>query len=244
MARKRAKVKFSPATSMFFAVCVSVVVGLNFSPLTSLQVVRIQGEQPEDMARIERMLAEYKGIPFRLLDQQLVANRIASIPWLKDAGFAMNVFGRGVLSVTYREPVAMVNTGTKLALEKDGTVFPIQNPPKNLIQVGVPERLIRPSLGLSGNWPSRRIATLALALTSLKLQSQGRIELRERGVLIFNMPGRMIIFGSPDELEKKTAILRARLAEEPDFLSRIKELNLTSHINPVVVWKNRKIVAN
>lgn len=108
---------------VWLALGVNLAAGALLSPLTAVQRVRVEGVPSFDQARVTEILNSWRGVAAMRWPPQVVESRVQSGSEVHRATFQRNVFGRGVLKVDYRYPVAEIEGTHGLLLDANGQVY-------------------------------------------------------------------------------------------------------------------------
>lgn len=108
---------------MWLALGVNLAAGALLSPLTAVQRVRVEGVPSFDQARVAEILNSWRGVAAMRWPPQVVESRVQSGSEVHRATFHRNVFGRAVLKVDYRIPVAEIEGTHGLLLDSNGQVY-------------------------------------------------------------------------------------------------------------------------
>jgi hypothetical protein len=233
--RRRARAPLNWPAVLWVLALANVAAGLAFSPVTSVRKVRVTGAAPTDHARIEAFSQVARGTPALRLTGAKVESLAQANPAVARAEFRRNVFGRGVLEIEMRRPVAAMAGEVPTLLADDGTVYP-GSAPAGLPRVRLAPALRAPNLALIGLWESQAIAVLCHGLAARFPEIRWTVEVDARGVINLGQPrsGR-IVLGSSERLDEKLAALERVIADRPGFLAQVQELNLTVPTNPVFI---------
>lgn len=237
--RKRARrTRLKPGPLLGLALGANVVIATFYSPLFALSRVRVAGADPSDKARIRGLIEAGRGVPALRLQKRAIESRVQSLPAVDSASFSANIFGRGVLKVRYRRPVAQIEQRPDLALAADGVMFVPVRMPGNLPWVRMPASAAQPVAALASAWDAGPISRFAAQARGEWPQRKLEFFLDNRGALCLNMNPGAVVFGSLRNLDTKLQILRDVLDQDPDFFRKVKTLVLTSPKNPAVVRMN------
>jgi cell division septal protein FtsQ len=221
---------------LWFLFGLSAVIGIGFSPLTRVSTVRIVG--CPDFLR-EEAKATVKGlrsVPFARLDQTEIAAKLRTDPDVESALFTANVFGRGVLRIELRKPVARVVASGRVYLDSAGNLFASRQDPGPLPLVSVPTESTRAGAGICGPVEGRAIVGLLTALQRLFPQEACSLAVDPRGVISLTLEhGGVVEFGSTEDLDEKIEVLGKILDVTPGLMRQVRRLNLTAPDRPVVV---------
>jgi cell division septal protein FtsQ len=224
MPRKRKRISVRPKPIFGLLLGVNVVVGLLWSPLTALREVRIRGAAAWDQARLQMIAESVKGIPCAQVNSHDVESQVLQDSEVKTARFSRNLFGSAVLSVDYREPVAVLDQQPDVALSTDGVTFFSRHLPPNLPVVKIDGENPMGSALIAGSWPVQTVAKLAVQMGAIFKGRSLQIELGKGQVLCLNMGAEQVVFGSCDDIDSKVAALQSQLAKDPQLLDKYQSL--------------------
>jgi cell division septal protein FtsQ len=237
MRKKRKRVRLRPKPFLQLFLFGVLVYGIGWSPITSVTNVRIEGAKGADRQRLQGIAEGIKGTPYLQVNNRLVESAVLDHPEVHAAEFSGNLFGSGLIRVTYREPVASLGGSPGVMLSKDGVLYPAMEAVDGLPVLDLPKGGPPTLLTLASNWEASRLANLAVESRNLASEGVVRIQVDERGVLCLNMNSGSVILGSSDNLDRKLQVLRERMATDPDELSRVEALNLTVPDSPTYVTR-------
>lgn len=239
MARKRVKrrrkaIAWGP--TLWLLVAINLCVGLAISPATGLDRVRVEGAPIADRGRIERLLNDVAAVPVLRNQAGLLEAKVQAGEEIQSAKFRQNVFGRGLLEIVHRVPVAVIANRKSVLLGAEGRLYVGSSMPKGLPVLKLPEAELGPNLTIMGGPELRTLATgcdflrknLPNPSWNMELDARGMISLRTKAA------GR-IVLGSTDDLTPKLKRLQTIIENQPQILDRVKELNLTAPGNPVLI---------
>lgn len=213
-----------------------IALGLAISPITAAHRVRVVGAPEQDQERIARHLQTLRGIPCLRSDRRNVETLIQAGEEIARADFSQNIFGRGVLQIVPRRPVARLDVERPSALSADGTVYATRTDLSDLPLVKVGGLAKAPNLTIAAAWEPGAIAGLCAELTAKWPKSRWTVEVDNIGVLsLYRGSGGIVVLGSTDDLTEKLKRLEKIMEESPDLLDRVRKIDLTSPRNPVYV---------
>jgi hypothetical protein len=170
------------------------------------------------------------------VDRTRVESDLQTLPALEKAELNGNLFGKGVLKLTYREPIARLLESTNMALDREGVFFAVDALPPNLYQVRVEPGLIAPGATVAGQVDTGKIAELCIRLRDLPAFDGAVITFDRTSGLCLNKESRRIVLGPPEGMDEKLKTLE-RAMLDPRW-SNVLELNLMSPSNPVYRPRN------
>ena len=184
---------------------VLVVLGVAYavvaSPLLDVDRVTVKGTVRTTAAQVETAAAVHVGDAMVWLDGGAAAQRIAALPWIRDARVERDWPGSVTIIVTERSPAGWVDTGSGPALvDGAGRVLErVSEPPTNLPQIVGPKRVrpvgstITPAVG----------AEVAGRLDGLVRADTRRITVTPGGVVLGLLSGVDIRIGEPTQVAAK-----------------------------------------
>lgn len=111
------------AQIVWLAVGVNLAAGTLLSPLTAVHRIRVEGVPAFDQARVSEILNTWQGVAAMRWPPRVVESRIQTGSEVHRATFYRNIFGRAVLKVEYRRPVAEIEGTHGLLLDSYGQVY-------------------------------------------------------------------------------------------------------------------------
>jgi hypothetical protein len=175
-------------------------------------------------------------VPFAALDDRSVASRLRSDPDVSEADIRSNVFGRAVITIRLRRPVARVVSTGRVFLDPDGNLFASRQEPGPLPLLSLPPEAVRAGAALSGPVEGQALVRLLSSAQRLFPQETCSLAVDARGVIFLTLEhGGVVEFGSTEDLEQKVGALGKILGARPGLMRQVRRLNLTSPERPVVV---------
>lgn len=215
---------------------VNVALGMVFSPLTSVQKVRVVGAAADDQARLTRELQSLRALPVLRVSGVSTRYRLENSSRIQSATFAPNLFGRAVVRIALREPVARI-VNSKTCLDRNGHAFLFSQSDAMLPTIVPPRGSFSPNLTLLGGWEVGTTAQLCEKLTAQMPNVSWIVELNERGILSLKADGGAeVALGSSENLQQKVAKLATMLEADPDLLKKVRQINLNAPEAPMVVY--------
>ncbi|MEX2243939.1 MAG: hypothetical protein WD716_08850 [Fimbriimonadaceae bacterium] len=229
--------KKADLTPLFWALlAVVVATGLAYSPATSVKSVRIVGAASFDRARLDEVVQTLRARPYLRVDTDRIQSLVLEGRDVGDARFQGNLFGRGVLEVTYRRPVAALADSPGRYLSSDGTVYRSSVQPSLAIEVEPPADQGLRNLSVFGSWRSGLAAKMCENVIEQLPDWQWRMVVSRAGfVSLVPESGGTVEFGSFDGAETKVLKLGELLKDEPGLLARVKVVQLSSPESPTYV---------
>ncbi len=232
--RRKRKPRYGAIFSTLFLL--NSIAGLVCSPLTSATKVRVEGASTEDYQRLAAELQRLRGLPCLQSPTALIESRILMNPELETVAFRQNLFGRGLLTIHLRTPVAMLASTKNSFLSDRGRMFKSRRHLSVPCMIRLPTDAMAPNLSLVGNYEFGRLAKLCSDLTRKFPKNVWSVEVDNGGKIgLNNGQAGKIMFGSTVALDEKLDQLGKILSDRPRFLSEVRELNLMAPSNPHVI---------
>jgi len=228
-------IEFAPW--LWGALVLNVVVGLLFSPVTAISHLRIVGAQSYDRGRLSNIGQSIKRRPLLRVNEQSVRSRALENQAVASASYRANLFGRGVLTVRYRRPVARVAGQENLYLSDRGTLFSSPHKYTLSIRVEPPIDADETNLAVFGGWQGRAAARLCASIVRQLPESNWVLKVSSTGYVSLASDDGVVEFGSFDKAEQKVQKLAEILLHDPDMLSDVVSLNLSEPADPSIVPK-------
>ncbi len=228
---------------LWIALGANVALGLLFSPLTKGRIVRTEGADEIAKPYIARAIKTIHGVPAAQLNKYSIESKVMLCDAVQDVTYTQNLFGRGLMKVKMRTPVARLESneeGRSVFLDAEGSVFRGVSD-EALPILKLPVRFASPTLSIAAQWQSERIAKMCEYLATNLRETPISVEVTERGVIQLRSidGGALVVLGSSDRWDKKVATLSQMLAQEPDLWKRYSEVNLTDPGNPMATAASR-----
>jgi hypothetical protein len=196
------------------------------SPLTAAKRIRVVGVHKGDQGRVEALLQPLRRQPWKLINGDALISAVRDEPSVADARYEANLFGSGILTVSYRVPVARVASRPNLLMDRDGQLFAGTTILSGLPTINLQESVLN---GLPTVTHGYDLSGTALTCRLLRdrLPNFGwTVELDPRSVIFLtSQSGTRVILGPPEKLEAKIDKLSAIYASSPAF-AKVKEINL------------------
>lgn len=219
----------------------NIVAGAFFSRVTAPTLLRVVGATTADRQMLTVACQQLADYSWTLAPARQVESKLLLSDHIRTASIRLNLFGRGVLEIANRSPVATVANQTQTLLAEDGSLFrssqiddrlPIVSLPASVF--GVNSALcLMPSLG--------RVAVLCRELQDSFNSVTWKVEVDSLGMINLSPYGLAKIFmGSSDDLDKKLEVLRKIFEDRAEVLARSSAVVLTSPGNPTFVPKERR----
>ncbi len=231
--RKRREIQWRPV--LWMAVALNSLLGICFSPITAAAKVRVVGCPESEKARIVQSLQALSGVPAAFSNRAQVEAEALSGDAVETANFKQNLFGRGLLTIQPKRPVAQVFAKTPMALSSTGSVYGLAESIKLPLLV-LPGDALTPSLTLGGAWDCQRIAMICSRLDKDFPQIDWTVKIDPRGIVsLYSSATNKVVLGSTDRFNEKLDQLAKALQAQPDLLARVRELNLTVPESPAII---------
>jgi len=225
--RRRRTLRWAPVLWLLWIA--NMCAGLAFSPATRVAQVRVEGAMDFDRNRIVGLLQGLRDVPALRANAYDIEGRFLSLPEARTAELTRNVFGRGVLAVSYKEPVAGVVGYPFVALSSEGILYRAQRLPPGLPRIQIPAPASAPQLALCLGWDGRSLAYVCEKTRGMQDLENATVEVNLRGELCLNSRiGTRIRLGPAERLDEKLEKLAEILRDRPGILRRVMELNLMS----------------
>ena len=235
--RRRAANRWAPPVDLtpwlWGAVCINIVLGLLFSPVTAMNTLKVVGARAYDQERLVAVAQRIHKRPFLRVNANSVQSQVLENVEVASASYRANLFGRGVLEVRYRRPVALIEGG-ELYLSERGAVFASPTAPALRVTVVPPMAPGEKNLSIIGGWQSGAAASMCDNISRKLPDRNWRLVITSTGIVELEPEsGAKVILGSFDDSGKKIDKLVKILEDEPGILERVSSLNLSSPSNPV-----------
>lgn len=240
MARKRKKrraVNWSPVLGALLTV--NVILGLLFSPVTSVTRARVVGAQPHDVKRLTSLLQSLRGTPSSRIQVGQFESQVLAQRDVYSADLSRNLFGSAVVHLKYRRPVAQLVNMPHAYLDDQGVLYNTPETFANIRQLNLAPEYSQAVASFAQGWPSGVIAKLCTDLDSFEqlrgavvyLDTTGRLKLSKENIGEVNL-------GGTEALEEKLRKLRQFLLERPDLMTKVRTLDLTDPARPTATPLN------
>lgn len=234
--RRRKPIRVPVISLLWGPLAVNVVAAAYYSPITAITKVRVTGAPPYDQERIRNFLKLLANRPFIRVSPRRVETQMLQSPAIAGASLSINPFGRGVLKITPRTPVARLGEAGTMVLGSDGVPFRQSAPSPALPTLLLPKEAQGPNLSFFSPWEPRLIAQACQKFLPILPKGNWKIEVDQRGAICFNRTGSgRIVLGDSSALDEKLRTLQQILAKNPQMLDGVEELNLTAPDSPAMV---------
>lgn len=235
MARKSKRKSINWAPVLGAALCVNVVAGLLFSPITSVRHIRIAGAQPHDTARLASLAQGLRGVPFMIVPKTRLESSVMASRDVYNANLNHNLFGSAVLRVRYRQPVAELSNPPHIYLDSEGVLFGSPEAVAGVRQLALDPEYLQPTVALTLPWPSTVVADLCVKLNSFDQLKDAVVHVDKTGRLwLSGENAGKVDLGGSEQLEEKLRKLKRLLDDDPQLLTRVRSLSLTDPSHPAL----------
>jgi hypothetical protein len=177
-----------------------------------------------------------EGLAWMKIPVAQLETELARLPEVKSAQIHRNMFGRALVRIEYRRPIAGVVGATNVAMDDQGVLYATKQSLDGLPRIDPPPHTLGANLAFAGVWPAEVVVQLCedlatdktLAGTEVQVDGNGRLSLGKGA-------SGQVILGSLEDINTKLNVLRRLLSADPDLLSKVKELNLTDPKHPVQI---------
>jgi hypothetical protein len=234
--RRKRKRSIKWRAILFVLLIANVITGLLISPITAARTVRVVGALPEDQAYLTGVLNQLRDVPFLRANGNRIESDTLKVDRIRSASFSQNLFGRGLLEVRYRTPVASLEAAPSVKLSQEGELYYDDREMPDLPKLRLPQEAFAPNLTVAFPAELKILAKLCEASRTLQLGDEVVVESESQtGKLCLNSKGNgKVVLGSSERLDEKLSQLRAYLNGNPGVLSRVSELNMTSPDHPAL----------
>lgn len=236
MARKRKKTRPNWGPILWLALGVNLAAGLMLSPATAVSRVRVEGATPgeTETARLTEALQKVSDQPALRAKTWTALEEVYRRPDVKTASLTVNLLGRGLLKVSYYEPVAVLTANPNLALSSEGTIVPNRSGTGDLPRVQLFADALNPQVTLTGGWEGKPIADVCRRARAAQLTNI-TVEVTQNGAVSLRLGSEArVVLGLPDKLDAKFERLAQVRAQDERILTGGTELVLIAPDRPVV----------
>ena len=220
--RPRRLIPWKPVLGVLLAA--NIVAGILYSPATRIRSVRVVGAREDDKERIKGRLEKLQDIPYMQANLRRAESDLQTYPGLRKAELKGNLFGRAILKLEYRRPIARLLESTNMAMDEEGVFFRLPELPDNLYRIRVEPGLLAPSATLAWQVETGKLASLCLKLRDLPAFDRQGLSLTKES--------RRIVFGPPEGMEQKLETLEKAMLDLR--WPNVVEMNLMAPSSPVV----------
>jgi cell division septal protein FtsQ len=236
MARKRKKTRLNWAPILWLALGLNLAAGLLLSPATAVSRVRIEGaaEGETEAARLNQALQKISDQPALRARTWTALEEVHRRPDVKTASLTVNLLGRGLLKVSYYEPVAVLTSNPNLSLSSEGTIIPSRPGSNDLPSVQLFPDALNAQATLSGGWEGKPVADICRRAEAARLPNV-TVEVTQNGAVSLRLGKEArVVLGLPDKLDAKFERLAQVRAQDQRILTGGTELVLIAPDRPVV----------
>lgn len=209
--------------------------GIAFSPLTAVQKVRVIGATTNDHQRITNGVQSYRAVPFARVPFAQWDAKVLENPEVKAAKIEANPFGRAVVNVTLRQPVARI-VNSRVYIDDKGRAFRSNRTFGELPTVVPPAGAFTPTAAFLAPWEVATTAELCKNLAEQVPNVVWTVAVSDRGVISLKAGGGAEVeLGSSEGLPRKLKKLSDVVKASPGILKRVRRLVLTYPDAPMFV---------
>lgn len=212
----------------------NVLLGLRFSPMTNLRVIRVEGAARNDQGYFEHLLMKESGKRALAIRPNDVLARCYQLSAVRTAEFRRNVFGRGLLMLQYRTPVAVIQ-GTTAMMDSTGAMFHTSQSASNLPTAVVPADSHQPGFALLRPFDWEGLAKVCVFVEKGWPNYRGTVVMDDNGSMCLNRgsDGR-IDLGDSRSLDGKLSQLSGMLKTNSGIFQSPAVLNLVDPNHPAI----------
>lgn len=213
----------------------NVILGILYSPLTKARIVWVEGASLEQKPELIKVIQAVRGLPWPQVDKDKIQGAALELSPVASAEYSQNPFGRGILKLRQRKPVARIGTTTAY-MDEIGGIYNLSTAPMGKVPVLILSPVFTlPTLSPVARWESGRIAKICAESSRKWPEMPLKLEVTERGVINLQplTGGAMAILGSSDDWEIKLAALDHMVRSDPDLWRRYREINLIDPQSPM-----------
>ncbi|MBS1707611.1 MAG: hypothetical protein JSS65_02690 [Armatimonadetes bacterium] len=212
----------------------SIAAGMWFSPLTAPRKIRVVGVRNTDEKAVGQALQALVTTPWLRVNRHSVEESVKQTADIATAKYDGNIFGRGVLKVEYRRPVAVVDGSKPALLSDEGDIYAGTFKPDGLPHLTLPTDGEGPWSLLATPLPTKDVSRLANDLKNRFPDTNWTINIDARSVIILvPSKGPQVVLGTSERLEEKVGRLANILSTRPDIVRSATVINLTAPDQPV-----------
>ena len=211
----------------------NVLLGLFFSPMTSVRHVRVVGAQPHDEDRIQSLAQSLRGRPFGRVGAKEFESSVLQQRDVYEATLSHNLFGSALVKVQYRTPVATLAGFPRTYLDADGVIFGSPEPYPGVRELDLDPEYAEPGMALTLPWPTKQVAELCTRLGSFDQLKDAAVHLDQTGRLLISREDKHTVdLGGTEQFDEKLAKLKAIFEDDPQILDRVSSLSLADPSRP------------
>lgn len=237
--RRKHKLKINWTLFWLLTFCSVLVAGLFTSELTHLNTVRIEGVPTYDQDRINTIIKKFQKVPALQINPLEVQSYVEENTQIASSEFSRNVFGRALLKVRYRKPIARLGKTGHLYVDESGHIFRLKEKQKVSFIISRNVLVSAINLTICDPSPLPQASQLAKKLQVILPKLEGNIALDSRGRLYFLYEESVrVVVGDDTQLDKKVQVLADSLAADPGLWQKTKEINLVDPDRPMKVMRS------
>ena len=235
MARKSKRKSINWKPVLGAALCFNVVLGLLFSPMTSVRHIRVVGVQPHDAERLNGISQSLRGVPFMLVPTTKLEGMAMAPRDVYNADLNHNLFGSAVLRLRYRQPVVELVNDPRIYLDDQGVLFGSPEAFPGVRQLQLDPEYLQPTVALTLPWPGTLVADLCVKLNSFDQLKDAVVHVDTTGRLwLSEANAGKVDLGGSEQLDEKLRKLKRLLDDDPQLLARVRSLSLTDPSHPAL----------
>lgn len=224
----------SPTKLVAGLLAVNLLAGWLWSPATAPHRVRVVGAPVADQGLLTNALQKYADVPSRQIGAQHIAWHLAGDRSISSVDCQFNVFGRGVVTIRPRTPVAVIEGGAT-AMDVHGVVFSFTGDRKGIPTLKLDPALLAPNSSVLDSWPSQAVAGLIDRVQKWNPEGEWAFQFDVRSTCSFKGRDRArILLGTVTDLDKKWSRFIEEWNRDPKLLEKSSEVNLSSPTDIVV----------
>jgi hypothetical protein len=233
MARKSKRKAINWKVIVWTLFAANMLLGLMYSPMTSVRNIRIQGAQRHDEGRIGSLAQALRGRPFARVAAEQFESAIMRQRDVYHASLSHNLFGSAIAKVEYRRPVAVLLSMPHTYLDDQGVIFGSPEKMPDLRRIALAPEYVEPGVALALPWPSQSVAELCTKLDSFDQLKGAAVHLDTTGRLLIRREDKHTVdLGGTEQLDVKLAKLRGILDKDPELLNHVLSLSLADPNRP------------
>ncbi len=211
------------------AFVLNLAAGLLASQATSLQSVRVIGlPDGTPIKALEKAVEPLQGVPFLRADSAVSEALVLQMPEVESAKLERTLFGRGLLRIEWAEPVAKIE-GTNAVLTRSGRIVYGLLAPEGIMSLSLEAAPSTAAPGFIGPYPTLELAQLVERVGRAMPGENWALAMDRAGIVSISKPeGVKLIFGAPDDWDKKWEAWERLLTSDPTLPDQKLIVNLTA----------------
>ncbi len=211
------------------ALVLNLAAGLMASQATSLQSVRVVGLPDGTSTKaIEKAVEPLQAIPFVRAHSAVVEAQVLQMPEVESAKLTRTMFGRGLLTIEWAEPVAGIE-GADAVLTRSGRIVYGMKAPDGVMALSLDPGQASAVPGFIGPYPTLELAQLVERVGRAMPGENWALAMDRAGIISISKPeGVKLIFGAPDDWDKKWTAWERLLTSDPTLPDQKLIVNLTA----------------